>query len=659
MTIDFMRETFFIRCKYMKRKLKFKESVPTFNHQQKETAMNEYFERLLSLRALMQERGWDAVAFTGSDPHSSEYPADRWKQVRFLTGFGGEAGDVVVTGDHAGLWTDTRYFIQAEMVLPGTGYVLHRTRVPDEVRIPQWLARDAFAEDRESVTLALDGLSFSLGAVQEIEAALREAGRRRWDEPGEGPFFRIESVPDLIDALWEDRPPIPCTPIFTIGDDLTGEDRLTRINFIRKFLLREGCDAILLCSLDEIAWTLNIRASDIDYNPYALSYLLVGLDCIKWFVMKEDVPSGDTTTLQTFDELASDGVEMMDYSEVASGVLSCIGAGECERLWVDPSTLNYDLFLSLEGGGGSLSFGPSPVPLRKAVKTTSEIRGMKEAHLQDGIVMEKFLYWLETLVQSGNSVTEWDAAQKLGALRSQIPGYRGDSFETISAYGPSAALPHYVTPFQDAPVLQPRGLYLCDSGGQFLCGTTDITRTVPLGPCTREEMEDYTLVLKGHIQLAMAQFPLGTAGCQIDALARIALWRAGRNFGHGTGHGVGFFLGVHEGPQDIRQNFNPQPLLPGMITSDEPGIYREGRWGIRHESLLLCVEAPETDFGRWCRFEPLTLCHIDTSPVRVGLLTGEEKAWLNAYNRKVYDTLAPYLDDTVGAWLLEKTAPLD
>jgi Xaa-Pro aminopeptidase len=280
---------------------------------------------------------------------------------------------------------------------------------------------------------------------------------------------------------------------------------------------------------------------------------------------------------------------------------------------------------------------------------------MREAHLEDGLAMEQFLYWLE---RHAGQVNEWEAACELGRLRSQIPGYRGDSFETISAYGPSGALPHYVTPREGSALLEPRGLYLVDSGGQYLFGTTDITRTVPLGPCTALEVEDYTLVLRGHIDLGMAIFPRGTAGCQIDALAREPLWRARRNFGHGTGHGVGFFLGVHEGPQDIRQNFNRQPLEPGMICSDEPGLYREGMHGVRHENLVLCRAVGDNEFGSWLGFEILTLCHFDTSCLDVSLLTADERDWLNTYNERVYRELSPRLPADVAAWLRKKTLPI-
>ncbi|MCR5277295.1 MAG: aminopeptidase P family protein [Bacteroidales bacterium] len=585
---------------------------------------NLYADRIEALREMMRGRGWDAVIFSGSDPHGSEYPAERWKQVEWLTGFTGEAGDVVVTLDHAGLWTDTRYFIQANRQLAGTGVELHKTRVPEQVLIPAWL-RAHFDAD---AVIAVDGLCQSAGAIAELAEA-----------------FTVLSVPNLLDAFWEDRPGVPQTPVFTVE---TGESRSEKLAWLRAYLEERDCDEILLTALDEIAWILNVRASDIEYNPYVISYLLVSRDDARWFVLKEAVE--DPETEAAFRAVEEDGVTLCRYDEIALALDDRDG-----RLLIDEGTLNYHLFSLLDR---PVLSGTSPVGLRKAVKNPVEIARMRSVHVRDGVAMERFLYWLERSLSSDRRVTEWDAALQLGRYRAEIAGYQGDSFETISAWGEGAALPHYITPHTDAPVLEPRGLYLVDSGGQFLDGTTDITRTVPLGPCTDLEREDYTLVLKGHIGLATAVFPEGTAGCQIDALARIPLWRALRNFGHGTGHGVGFFLGVHEGPQDIRQNFNRQPLLPGMITSNEPGIYREGLHGVRHENLVLCVDGGQNTFGHWLRFETLTLCHFDTSAVIPELLTDDERAWLNAYNARVRDELSPLLPPDVAVWLAEKTLPL-
>lgn len=604
---------------------------------------NIFKERIESVRAIMRSKGWDAVIVTGNDPHCSEYSAERWHQVAWLSGYTGE-GNLVITEDHAGLWTDSRYFIQASRQLPPAGVELHKTRVPDQVLIPEWIA-DQFA-DYDEVTVAVDGLCLSASAAEDIMAACEGKSR-------------FVNVPDMLDVLWHDRPEIPETPIITLGTDQVGRSRSEKMAWLRDWMFARGYDAVLLTALDEIAYMLNVRGQDVVYNPVVMSYLLITCDSILWFVRKGPAADDDAETEASFHELSEDGVNIQEYSDVGMVISSIAGDGCVNSLFVDPSTLNFNLISILkECRSLSLTFGTSPVGLWKSVKNETEISGMKEAHLVDGLAMECFLHWLQTSVGAGISINEYEASLKLHELRSGIEGFRGESFETISAYGPNAALPHYVTPEEGSAEIRPEGFYLCDSGGQYLFGTTDITRTVPLGPCTQLEKEDYTLVLKGHIALSKAVFPKGTAGCQLDVLAREPLWNSLRNFGHGTGHGVGFYLNVHEGPQDIRQNFNSQAILPGMVTSDEPGIYREGKFGVRHENLVLCVDAGENDFGHWLKFEPLTLCHFDTSIIVKTLLDRAEIDWLNAYNERVYRTLSPHLSSEVAVWLREKTLPI-
>ncbi|MBQ3765475.1 MAG: aminopeptidase P family protein [Bacteroidales bacterium] len=595
---------------------------------------NIFAARVEAIRSMMREHGWDAVILTGSDPHASEYPARRWKQVEWVSGFTGEAGDLCITLDHAGLWTDTRYFIQAVKQLAGTGVELHKMRVPEQVPIPQWLASRGFPEP----VVAVDGLCQTVSAVAALKAA--------FDVP-----VTVVSVPDLLSPLWAGRPEIPSTPIITLGEDLTGESRVERLHWLRKWMILHNLDAIFLTALDEIAWLLNVRGSDVDYNPVVISYLLVTMEDVLWFVRKDAYLDPDEETQASFDEVAADEVTVCDYDEAGLAFSTRI-PDDVQRIYVDPGTLNIHLRECLDESPCEVVEGLSPIPLRKSVKNRVEIEGMREAHLEDGLAVEKFLYWLEG--QAGR-VDEWEAACKLQSFRAEIPGYRGDSFETISAYGAGAALPHYVTPHENAPILEPHGLYLVDSGGQYLFGTTDITRTVPMGPCTALEREDYTLVMKCHIDLSMAVFPKGTAGCQLDILARNALWQTKRNFGHGTGHGIGFFLNVHEGPQEFRQNFNSYPFIPGIINTIEPGLYREGMHGVRHENVVLVREDGTNDFGTWYAFETLTLCHYDTSALVLDLMTPGEIAWLNAYNEHVYRTLSPRLPGPVAAWLREKT----
>ena len=599
---------------------------------------NIYAQRINALRSMMSDNGWDAVVISGSDPHSSEYPAPRWKQVEWLTGFTGEAGDVVVTADHAGLWTDSRYFIQAVEQLAGTGVELHKTRLPDSVSIPEWLFEHASV-------VAVDGLCQSVSAVQEIKSALGEEGE-------------VVDVPDLLECLWEGRPAVPVTPVTTLDVDCFGGiPRIDKIQWLRRWMLVEGYDRVFLSSLDEIAWMLNVRGSDIDYNPLVISYLLVTHETVKWFVRKSPAFT-DPETPDSFSELKADGIEVMYYDDVFIGLSDFGEDADGGRLFIDPSTLNHNVYKYISETYSHVSCGTSPVILKKAVKVESEIESMRQTFIDDGVTMECFLHWLDEEVSMGREITEWEASEKLTWFRSQVPGYRGNSFENISAYGASGALPHYSTPREGSAVIRPEGLYLVDSGGQYLTGTTDITRTIPMGECTPLEKEDYTLVLKGMIDLSMAVFPRGTTGHQLDALARMPLWRAQRNFGHGTGHGIGFYLCVHEGPQSIRFQYNPQPLLPGMATSNEPALYREGMHGIRHENIILCREAGSSEFGDWLDFETLTLCHFDTSAVLPHLLGPEAIKWLNDYNDRVYRTLAPLLPPRTAAWLRDKTMPL-
>lgn len=624
---------------------------------------NKYAKRIEALRALMDKNGWDAIILTGSDPHSSEYPGQRWKQVEWLTGFSGECGDVVVTADHAGLWTDTRFFIQAGIQLPGTGVELHKTRVPEQVLIPEWLSKYAFPADGSGrcVTVAVDGLCQRVSAIDTLADAFKATGRQA---DGEGDTFSIVSAPDFMSELWEDRPAIPQTPMFNLSASYTGETRETRLARIREAIAEKGCDAMMLTALDEIAWTLNVRGNDIEYVPVTISYLLVTAEDAKWFVIKDSYDELDDESKETLKAVCAGGVSLYAYDEVADVLAQSMTDGSIKKIFVDPSTLNFYLqqVFDKNAAPGAVVCGDSPVQMMKSIKNQSEMDGMRASHVEDGIAMEKFLYWLEAAVQDsadgGKPVTEWDASLRLTAYRAECDGTRGDSFSTISAYGPGAALPHYVTPQVGAPEIEPHGLYLNDSGGHYLFGTTDITRTTPMGECTQLEKEDYTLVLRCHINLAKAVFPIGTCGPHLDILARNPLWQTHRNFGHGTGHGVGFYLGVHEGPQEFRQNFNNIVFQPGMILTNEPGLYREGMHGVRHESQMLVVEDGTSEFGTWLKFEVLTLCHIDTSAVLPELMNRDEIEWLNAYNKRVYDTLSPRLPAEVAEWLKEKCEPI-
>ena len=441
---------------------------------------NIYAERIAALRQMMARKGWDAVVVSGSDPHSSEYPASRWKQVEWLTGFTGEAGDVVVTRDHAGLWTDSRYFIQAVTQLEGTGVELHKTRVPGAVLIPEWLSTNASV-------VAVDGLCQSMSMIMEIEESLCST-----HPDGD---FRVVDVPDMLEAIWQDRPAVPSTPVTTLDVECFGGiPRLDKISWLRKWMMIEEVDKVLLTSLDEIAWLLNVRGSDIEYNPLVMSYLLVSQDYVKWFARKSAFGTPDPDTEDSFSELRMDDVEIEDYDAL---YFSLSDSESGSVLFADPSALNYHIYKYIKEScpGISLRTGKSPVILEKSVKTPSELEFLRQTYVDDGLAVERFLYWLEHEVADRGEVSEWEASEYLTSLRASIPGYRGNSFENISAYGQNAALPHYSTPRHGSAMIRPQGLYLVDSGGQYLTGTTDITRTVPMGECTMLEKEDYTLVL--------------------------------------------------------------------------------------------------------------------------------------------------------------------
>ncbi len=601
----------------------------------------------------MSRKQYDVVLVSASDPHKSEYSAARWMAMEWLGGYTGEAGDMVITADHAGLWTDSRYFIQAQAELQGSGVVLHKMGEPGTLSIPEWIARH-FA-GRDAIRVAACGECQSVSFISELQEVLNRSFQNEDSE--------IILSGDVLDYLWEDRPSIPSSEIITLDEAEVGMTRQEKFAWIREFMAGQpGCDAVLLSSLDQIAWMLNVRGEDIDYNPYVISYLLVSRDRVLWFVKKDEVEEGSETE-DSFALLASQGVEIFRYDSIFSELYTFAEESLQGKIYVDLNSLNAQLYATLcdAAGAENILSGASPVILKKALKNEKEIQGFRQVFFEDGIAVERFLYWLEKALAQGESVSEWDAAQKLNSLRAEIEGYRGNSFNTISAYGPGAALPHYCTPTHQAPLIRPEGLYLVDSGGQYFYGTTDITRTIPVGPCSELERKDYTLVLKAMINLSMAVFPDGTPSCQLDALARIHMWKSHRNYGHGTGHGIGFFSGVHEGPQSIRPTVS-EPFRAGMVTSNEPGIYREGLHGVRHENIVLCVEDGENEFGKWLRFDTLTCCHFDTSILMTELLSAQEIQWLNAYNESVYQRLVARLEacegEDIRSWLRHKTLPI-
>lgn len=584
-------------------------------------------ERIGRLRQCMREQSLSAFIIPSTDPHSGEYVPDHWKTREWVSGFTGSAGTAVITLDDAALWTDSRYFLQAADQLDGTGIRLMKDRLPDTPSIPEWLGQSL----SPGAVVGVDGWVNTIGETQ----ALREALAR------EGLTLRTDYDP--VTRLWDDRPALPGTPVSIHPLEYAGVACHEKLAAIREKLLARGADGILLSTLDDIAWTLNLRGNDVHCNPVFVSYLLITSQESILYVRAEKL----TTEVKAY--LAQEGVNTEDYDDLQEDLRDYPYA----TLSLDPGRTNEAVRQAVNPLTKVL-LEESPVPLMKAVKNEAEIRGFHAAMLRDGVAMVKFLKWLEEAVPQGNE-TEMSIDRKLYECRAEQPLFRGISFDTIAGYKEHAAIVHYeATPETDKP-LAPEGLLLLDSGAQYADGTTDITRTIALGETTDDERRDYTLVLKGHIGLTRACFPQGTCGTQLDVLARQAMWREGANFLHGTGHGVGAYLNVHEGPHQIRMNHVPTPLRPGMTVTDEPGIYRAGRYGIRTENTLLVVPYRETEFGTFYTFEPLTLCPIDTRPIVRSMLTAEETEWLNAYHRMVYDRLSPLLDEEHRAWLESKT----
>ena len=584
----------------------------------------------------MAEWGWNAAVTVGEDPHNSEYTPKRWCQREFISGFTGSAGVVIVTESHAGLWTDSRYWIQAAAELEGTGIELHKMVSVEDKDWISWIADNVPAGGK----VGIDGLCMSMNEATQLNNALAPKGAS------------VISKPDYLEALWPDRALLPQGKVRVHEEIYAGRSRADKICWLRGELERKGCRYMFLNCLDQIAWLLNIRSNDVEYCPFVISFALVGPEQVWLFA---EISKFETDVIS---DLEKDNVRVMPYSECGKFIGTLKASG---KVLIDSGSLNYETgrAIAVCFGQDNTVSGDSPVEVAKSVKNEVEIEGFRKAYIQDGIVQTRFFKWLEEEVTAGHRITESDASDKLHQLRAAMPDFLDESFETISAYGRNAALPHYTTVRGREAVIEPHGLYLNDSGAHYKYGTTDITRTVPMGPLTDLEREDYTLDMMAMIDLAMAIFPEGTPGCRIDAIARRPLWQAMRNFGHGTGHGVGNVLSVHEGPQSIRQNLKSQPLLPGMITSDEPGIYREGFHGVRHENMILCVPAGENEFGRWLSFETLTLTYLDVTPLVIPLMERRELEWLNQFNNNVFNTLKPYLDDSETEWLASKTKAIN
>lgn len=591
--------------------------------------------RIEHLRAWMHEQNMSAFIIPTSDPHCSEYLPAHWETRQWISGFTGSAGTVVITLDKAALWTDSRYFIQAGRQIEGTGIQLMKDRIPGTPSIAEWLKQEIKTDGK----VGLDGWVTPAAFVQRLSNELKSNN------------ITVDNRFDPFEFLWDDRPLIPDSEVEVQPIDYAGKTCKEKIAGIRAFLKEKGADCILLSALDEIAWTLNMRGTDVHCNPVFVSYLLITPEETWLFINEMKLPEYIEEAY-----LPNESIKVDDYTAVDPHV---------EQL--DPSYVFYqdashtnDAIYQAIAHHHKIINGMSPALTMKAVKNEVEIRGFHNAMLRDGVALVKFLHWLKPAVEAGGQ-TEWSIAEKLTALRSQQPLYRNISFDTIAGYQANGAMAHYEPTAKVHSDVKPEGFILIDSGAQYQDGTTDITRTVALGPVTDEQKEDYTLVLKGTIDLCMAKFPQGTTGTQLDILARQALWNHGKNYGHGTGHGVGSYLNVHESIDyyQFRMNYVPGVLKPGFTISDEPGIYREGKYGVRTENILLITPFTDSEeFGPFYQFETITLCPIDTAPIVTSMLTDEEIKWLNDYHKTVNEKIAPFLEVDEKKWLEEATRPI-
>ena len=587
-------------------------------------------QRLEDLREVMQREHLSAFIFPSTDPHQGEYVPDHWKGREFISGFNGSAGTAVVTLTSAALWTDSRYFLAAEEQLKDTEFQLMKLKMEDTPTIAEWIGKECGA----GVEVAIDGMVNSTNSVRELIADLRKQGG-----------ITLRTNLDPLEQIWQDRPPIPLNPVEEYPLAYAGEAANVKIARIRQALRKLHADGMLMAALDDIAWTLNLRGTDVHCNPVFVSYLLISSTSVTLYINKEKL------TPEVMAYLKGEGVGVDAYENIQKGLKDYFEY----NILLDPDEVNYTLFNAVTR---EVIEAESPVKQMKTIKNSTEIAGFRQAMLKDGIAMVKFLYWLDKQLAEGEALTEISVSEELASLRAEQTLFRGVSFDTIAGYEAHGAIVHYeATPESDVP-LKPEGFLLLDSGGQYLDGTTDITRTIALGPVTEEQKKIYTLVLKGHIQLELCKFPSGISGTQLDVLARKEMWRAGMNYLHGTGHGVGSYLNVHEGPHQIRMEWKPAPLVAGMTVTDEPGIYLAGKFGVRIENTLLITHYNETEFGKFLQFEPLTICPIDKKPIIKEMMLPEEIAWLDQYHRRVLELLSPRLDDDEIEWLQEACAPL-
>lgn len=594
--------------------------------------MNEIKLRLARLRELMKREHLSAFIFPSTDAHQSEYVADHWRGREWISGFNGSAGTAVVTMKSAALWTDSRYFLAAEEQLEDTEYQLMRLKMEGTPTITEWLGKEL--QDVQSPEVGLDGMVNSYNYVKDLSYSLRKLG---------GVTLRTNLDP--LEQIWENRPSLPANPVEIQPLEYAGETLVSKVARIRKSLRELHADGMLVSALDDIAWTLNLRGTDVHCNPVFVSYLLIESDKVSLFV------DDNKLSPEVKQYLQDNQVSLYNYNKVEK----CLESYSEYNILLDGDETSYYLWKTVKCQ--EIVAAASPIPAMKAVKNKAEIEGYRSAMLKDGVAMVKFLKWLKPAVEAGGQ-TEISIDEKLTSLRAEQKLFRDISFDTIAGYAQHGAIVHYeATPETDV-VLKPEGLILIDSGAQYQDGTTDITRTIALGGVSEEMKHIYTLVLKAHIQLELVKFPDGASGTQLDAVGRECMWREGYNFLHGTGHGVGSYLCVHEGPHQIRMEWMPTPLRAGMTLTDEPGLYLTGKFGVRIENTVLISDYMSTEFGKFLQIEPLTLCPIDTTPIDVDMLLPEEIDWLNAYHHSVYEKLSPFLDEEEKIWLENATKPI-
>lgn len=585
--------------------------------------------RIKSLRDYMKVCGVSAFISPSTDPHSGEYVPEHWESRKWISGFTGSAGTAVITDNDGGVWTDSRYFIQAEEQLSGTGLKLFKDRLPETPSISEWLNKVLKPGD----SVGFDGWVNTVSEVQEIQKALAKNN------------ISYKMINDPYKDIWLDRPSIPHNKPFILGMEYTGESCQSKIKRIKEAYQKNQADGIVLSALDEIAWTLNLRGNDVHCNPVFVSYLIITNKETTLYIIKEKI----TEDVSSY--LSSCGIVCKEYDEIETDLRNYDG----DNIQMSYNT-NYAIFNAARSNA-EVILHDSPVLYFKSIKNDTEIEGFRNAMTRDGVAMVKFLYWLEKSVGKEN-INEVTIDKKLTKLRSQQQHFRGISFDTIAGYQEHGAIVHYEATEESALTLKPEGLLLLDSGAQYTDGTTDITRTIPLGETSLEQKKDYTLVLKGFIDVCMIEFPYGTCGTQLDILARQAMWKEGINYGHGTGHGVGHFLNVHEGPHQMRMNYMPAILLPGMTLTNEPGIYKAGRHGVRTENTMLIVKSKSTEFGEFYKFDQLTLCPISKQTIIKEMLTKEEIQWLNNYHKLVFEKISPFLEGEELSWLKDATSEL-